>query len=187
MFAKETNVNVSKNLTIYDMYLLKNEMTTFGYLSILDRIWNKVVENRARGIETRVYIDEFQVIINPSQPEILRVQASEIYSRIRKYLGCPTFMTQSAETMLSTMEGRSILFNSDFLILLEQKGEVLDALVDRFKLTEKEAMYLQNNRVGTGLIIAGGQIIPFSNLIPKETKLFELMNTSRKNENQLTA
>ncbi|MGM0322414.1 hypothetical protein IGI82_003614 [Enterococcus sp. AZ067] len=187
MFAKETNVNVAKNLTIYDMYLLKNEMTTFGYLSILDRIWNKVVENRARGIETRVYIDEFQVMINPSQPEILRVQASEIYSRIRKYYGCPTFMTQSAETMLSTMEGRSILFNSDFLILLEQKGEVLDALVDRFKLTEKEAMYLQNNRVGTGLIIAGGQIIPFSNLIPKETKLFELMNTSRKNENQLTA
>nr|WP_230322393.1 DUF87 domain-containing protein [Enterococcus gallinarum] len=180
MFAKKTNVNVSKNLTIYDMYLLKNEMTTFGYLSILDRIWNKVVENRARGIETLVYIDEFQVIISPSQPEILRVQASEIYSRIRKYKGCPTFMTQSAETMLSTREGRSILFNSDFLILLEQKGEVLDALIERFKLTEKEAMYLQNNKVGTGLIIAGGQIIPFSNLIPKNTNLYRLMDTSNK-------
>lgn len=180
MFAKKTNVNVSKNLTIYDMYLLKNEMTTFGYLSILDRIWNKVVENRARGIETMVYIDEFQVIISPSQPEVLRVQASEIYSRIRKYKGCPTFMTQSAETMLSTREGRSILFNSDFLILLEQKGEVLDALIERFKLTEKEAMYLQNNKVGTGLIIAGGQIIPFSNLIPKNTNLYRLMDTSNK-------
>lgn len=178
MFAKRTNVNLSKNLIIYDMYLLKNEMATFGYLSILDRIWNKVVENRAKGIETRVYIDEFQVIINPSQPEVLRVQAAEIYSRIRKYNGCPTFMTQSAETMLSTLEGRSILFNSDFLILLEQKGEVLDALIERFKLTEKEAMYLENNKVGTGLIIAGGQVIPFSNLIPKDTKLFELMNTS---------
>lgn len=178
MFAKKTNVNLSKNLVIYDMYLLKNEMATFGYLSILDRIWNKVVENRAKGIETRVYIDEFQVIINPSQPEVLRVQAAEIYSRIRKYKGCPTFMTQSAETMISTLEGRSILFNSDFLILLEQKGEVLDALIKRFKLTEKEAMYLENNKVGTGLIIAGGQVIPFSNLIPKDTKLFELMNTS---------
>lgn len=178
MFAKETTVNTSKNLMIYDMYLLKNQMATFGYLAILDRIWNKVVENRAKGIETRVYIDEFQVIINQSQPEILRVQAAEIYSRIRKYKGCPTFMTQSAETMLLTPEGRSILFNSDFLILLEQKGEVLDALVERFKLTEKESLYLENNKVGTGLIIAGGQVIPFSNLIPKDTKLFELMNTS---------
>lgn len=178
MFAKETTVNTKTNFTIYDMYLLKNEMATFGYLAILDRVWNKVVENRARGIETRVYIDEFQVIINPSQPEVLRTQAAEIYARIRKYLGCPTFMTQSAETMLSTMEGRSIMFNSDFLILLEQKGEVLDALVQRFKLTEKEASYLQNNKVGTGLIIAGGQIIPFSNLIPEDTKLFELMDTS---------
>lgn len=178
MFAKETNVNTNSYLTIYDMYLLKNEMATFGYLAILDRIWNKVVENRAKGIETLVYIDEFQVIINPSQPEILRVQAAEIYSRIRKYKGCPTFMTQSAETMLSTMEGRSILFNSDFLILLEQKGEVLDALIQRFKLTEKEALYLQNTKVGTGLIIAGGQVIPFSNLIPQNTKLFELMDTS---------
>lgn len=178
MFAKETTVNVKTNFTVYDMYLLKNEMATFGYLAILDCVWNKVVENRARGIETRVYIDEFQVIINPSQPEVLRTQAAEIYARIRKYLGCPTFMTQSAETMLSTMEGRSIMFNSDFLILLEQKGEVLDALIKRFKLTEKEANYLQNNRVGTGLIIAGGQVIPFSNLIPEDTKLFELMDTS---------
>ncbi|EPH88377.1 hypothetical protein D922_03997 [Enterococcus faecalis 06-MB-DW-09] len=178
MFAKETNVNTSKNFMIYDMYLLKNQMATFGYLAVLDRIWNKVVENRAKGIETRVYIDEFQVIINQSQPEILRVQAAEIYSRIRKYKGCPTFMTQSAETMLLTPEGRSILFNSNFLILLEQKGEVLEALIERFKLTEKEALYLENNKPGTGLIIAGGQIIPFSNLIPKGTKLFELMNTS---------
>ena len=178
MFAKESTINVNSNFTIYDMYLLKNEMATFGYLAILDRVWNKVVENRARGIETRVYIDEFQVIINPSQPEVLRTQAAEIYSRIRKYKGCPTFMTQSAETMLSTMEGRSIMFNSDFLILLEQKGEVLDALVERFKLTEKEANYLQKNKAGTGLIIAGGQVIPFSNLIPKNTKLFELMDTS---------
>lgn len=178
MFAKETNVNLHTNFTIYDMYLLKNEMATFGYLAILDRIWNKVAENRARGIETSVYIDEFQVIINPTQPEVLRVQAAEIYSRIRKYKGCPTFMTQSAETMISTLEGRSILFNSDFLILLEQKGEVLDALQQRFKLTEKETAYLQNNKVGTGLIIAGNQIIPFSNLIPENTELFRLMDTS---------
>lgn len=181
MFAKATNVNVNSNLTIYDMYLLKNEMKTFGYLAILDRVWNKVVENRAKGIETYVYIDEFQVIINPTQPTILREQAAEIYARIRKYRGCPTFMTQSAETMLSTLEGRSILFNSDFLVLLEQKGEVLEALVERFKLTEKQAMYLENTKVGTGLIIAGGQIIPFSNKIPEDTKLFELMDTSYAN------
>ncbi|EHB5047263.1 DUF87 domain-containing protein [Enterococcus faecalis] len=181
MFAKATNVNVNSNLIIYDMYLLKNEMKTFGYLAILDRVWNKVVENRAKGIETYVYIDEFQVIINPTQPTILREQAAEIYARIRKYRGCPTFMTQSAETMLSTLEGRSILFNSDFLVLLEQKGEVLEALVERFKLTEKQAMYLENTKVGTGLIIAGGQIIPFSNKIPEDTKLFELMDTSYAN------
>ncbi|ARV05012.1 VirB4-like conjugal transfer ATPase, CD1110 family [Enterococcus faecalis] len=181
MFAKATNVNVNSNLTIYDMYLLKNEMKTFGYLAILDRVWNKVVENRAKGIETYVYIDEFQVIINPTQPTILREQAAEIYARIRKYRGCPTFMTQSAETMLSTLEGRSILFNSEFLVLLEQKGEVLEALIERFKLTEKQAMYLENTKVGSGLIIAGGEIIPFSNKIPEDTKLFELMDTSYAN------
>ncbi len=181
MFAKATNVNVHSNLTIYDMYLLKNEMKTFGYLAILDRVWNKVVENRAKGIETYVYIDEFQVIINPNQPTILREQAAEIYARIRKYRGCPTFMTQSAETMLSTLEGRSILFNSEFLVLLEQKGEVLEALIERFKLTEKQAMYLENTKVGSGLIIAGGQIIPFYNKIPEDTKLFELMDTSYAN------
>ena len=83
--------------------------------------------------------------------------------------------------MLSTLEGRSILFNSEFLVLLEQKGEVLEALIERFKLTEKQAMYLENTKVGSGLIIAGGQIIPFYNKIPEDTKLFELMDTSYAN------
>jgi hypothetical protein len=30
---------------------------------------------------------------------------------------------------------------------------------------------------GTGLIYAGGNIVPFENHIPEDTKLFELMNT----------
>ena len=58
---------------------------------------------------------------------------------------------------------------------------MLEALIERFKLTEKQAMYLENTKVGSGLIIAGGEIIPFSNKIPEDTKLFELMDTSYAN------
>lgn len=180
MFAKPTNVNTDSRLTIYDMHSLKNEMSVLGYMVILDRVWNKVAANKRKGITTRVYIDEFQIIMNPSQNELLRTKAADIYSRIRKYGGIPTFMTQSAETMLSTEQGRSILFNSDFLILLEQKLDVYKSIVDKYELTPKQASYLKNPGKGKGLIIAGGKVIPFNNTIPTGTKLFEIMDTKVK-------
>ncbi|MGV8956305.1 VirB4-like conjugal transfer ATPase, CD1110 family [Lactococcus lactis] len=180
MFAKPTNVNTDCRLTIYDMHALKNEMSVLGYMVILDRVWNKVAANKRKGITTRVYFDEFQIIMTPSQNELLRTKAADIYSRIRKYGGIPTFMTQSAETMLSTEQGRSILFNSDFLILLEQKLDVYKAIVDKYELTPKQASYLKNPGKGKGLIIAGGKVIPFNNTIPSDTKLYKIMDTKVK-------
>lgn len=177
MFARKTNVDVDNRVTIYDMHNLKNEMSTFGYMVILDRIWQKVVSNNKKGITTWVYFDEFQIIMNPAQQESLRVQASDIYARIRKYNGIPTFMTQSAETMLSTYEGRTIMFNSAFLILLEQQGEVLDTIAQQLKLNTKQLGYLENPGVGKGLMKAGSNIIPFSNKIPDNTLLYKLMDT----------
>ncbi|WP_407351007.1 hypothetical protein [Lactococcus garvieae] len=150
----------------------------------MDKIWNKVVENRRKGVVTWVYIDEFQILINPNQIQQLREAASNIYARIRKYGGNPTFMTQSAETMAATLEGRNIMFNSDFLILLQQKGGVLKALNEEFNLTEKQSSYLSSPAAGAGLIIVGSNIIPFSNKIPKQTALFKLMDTKVKNDRQ---
>lgn len=187
MFAKNTNVDLNSRLTIYDTNSLKNEMAVFGYMVILDKIWNKVVENRRKGIVTWVYIDEFQILINPNQIQQLREAASNIYARIRKYGGNPTFMTQSAETMAATLEGRNIMFNSDFLILLQQKSGVLKALIEEFNLTDKQASYLSSPAAGAGLIIAGSNIIPFSNKIPKQTALFKLMDTKVNNDRQTSA
>lgn len=178
MFAKKTNIEQNSRVTIYDMHSLKNEMSSFGYMVILDRIWQRVVENNKKDVTTWVYFDEFQIIMNPSQEQQLRVQASDIYARIRKYNGVPTFMTQTAETMMSTIEGRSIMFNSAFLILLEQQGEVLKSLIQEFNLTPRQASYLRNPGVGKGLIIAGGQVIPFSNKIPDNTTLYKIMDTA---------
>lgn len=177
MFAKETNIDISNRLTVYDMHNLKNEMSSFGYMVILDRIWQKVVSNKRKNVTTWIYFDEFQTIMNPAQIELLRAQAADIYARIRKYNGIPTFMTQSAETMLSTYEGRTILFNSAFLILLKQQGKVIKEISRELELNEKQASYMKDAGVGKGLMIAGADVIPFSNKIPDDTLLYKMMDT----------
>ncbi|GAB2022653.1 ATPase AAA [Pseudolactococcus yaeyamensis] len=177
MFAKPTNVNLNSRFTIYNIRNLGAEFKSFGFVVLMDRIWNKVVENRAKGIVTWIYFDEFQIVLNPNQMPVLREKAADLYARVRKYGAFPTFMTQSAETVVSTPEGRSIFFNSDFMILLQQKLSVYDLLVEAHKLTPKQASYLRRPPLGGGLIVAGNAIVPFSNIIPKHTELFRIMNT----------
>jgi hypothetical protein len=178
MFAGETNINLKKRLTVYDIYNLKNKFKPFGFMTVLDRIWNKVVENKLKGITTWVYLDEFHLLIDSNQVPVLRQKAEEIWSRIRKYGGLPTFMTQSTERMLQTPEGRSVFLNSDVLILLRhKKKDVRQLLVKEFGLTEKQENYLKTAPKGGGVIVAGSSAIPFSNTIPANTQLYKLMNT----------
>ncbi|MCO7181330.1 MULTISPECIES: VirB4-like conjugal transfer ATPase, CD1110 family [Lactococcus] len=175
-FSKKTTKESTGRFTVYDINALQNKYKDFGYIAILDIVWNKVVENKKKGITTWVYFDEFQVIMSPGQGEILREKAANIYARIRKYGGLPTFMTQSAEIMMSTPQGRAILFNSAFLVLLENSG-VVDELASHYKLSEDQASYLESGIAGEGLIIAGKAVLPFSNIIPEDTRLYKLLDT----------
>ncbi len=177
MFAKPTNVNLDSRFTIYNIKNLGSEFKSFGFVVLMDKIWNKVAENKSKGIMTWIYFDEFQVIMNPNQSTILRETASNLYARIRKYGSIPTFMTQSAETLLATPEGRSIFLNTNFMILLQQKSGVYDMLVEEYKLTPKQASYLRNPPLGGGLIVANHAIVPFANIIPEDTELFRITNT----------
>ncbi|WP_143069096.1 VirB4-like conjugal transfer ATPase, CD1110 family [Lactococcus garvieae] len=178
MFSGTTNINLKNRFTIYDIYNLKNKFKPFGFMTVLDRIWNKVVENKLKGITTWVYLDEFHLLIDSNQVPVLRQKAEEIWARIRKYGGFPTFMTQSTERMLQTPEGRSVFLNSDVLILLRhKKKDVRKLLVQEFGLTEKQENYLRTAPKGGGVIVAGSSAIPFSNTIPSYTQLYALMNT----------
>ena len=75
-------------------------------------------------------------------------------------------------------EGRKLVSNSEFMILLKHKKSDLLALSRAITLTPTLTRYIEKPKAkGTGLIVAGQVVVPFENPIPKNTRLFELIAT----------
>lgn len=82
------------------------------------------------------------------------------------------------ETLLSRKEGRNLLYNSEFLVLLKQKKTTIPYLLQTINLTDALVRYIEKPKaIGTGLIIAGTTTVPFENPIPEDTELFRLVAT----------
>lgn len=177
LFAHKTTVDLSNRFIVFNTKNIQHKFKAFALMVLMDKIWNRVVENRAKGITTWFYADEIHTLLSPNQPKEVREVFASLWARIRKYGGNPTGISQSAETILATDEGTTIFFNSAFMVLLQQQAEVRDVLVDSLRLTPEQAQYLDTPGVGEGLIVAGSTVVPFGNFISKNTKLFELLNT----------
>ena len=103
---------------------------------------------------------------------------TNMYARIRKYGSIPTGITQSVETLLDRKEGRNLLYNSEFIVLLKQKKTTIPYLLKTINLTDALIRYVEKPKAkGTGLIIAGEIAVPFENPIPENTELFRLVAT----------
>lgn len=177
MFSHETDVDLNSRFIVYNINQLKNKFKPFGFMAVEEKIWQRVVENKAKGITTWVYFDEIQVLLTGSASELSRERFQDLWARIRKYGGNPTGITQSIETVLATDEGRSMFFNSEFLVLLKQKASAYDMICKLENLTDQQARFLKNPNKGGGLIVAGNSIVPFENHIPSDTELFKIMET----------
>jgi len=57
-FAKQTNVNTDNRLICYDILELGEQLRAIGMLVILDNIINRITDNRRRGRQTFIFIDE---------------------------------------------------------------------------------------------------------------------------------
>lgn len=141
---------------------------------IQDYIWQHVVDHKDEFV-TRVYFDEMQ---NQFETDDQAAFFSKMYARIRKYGSIPTGITQNVETLLSRKEGRNLLYNSEFLVLLKQKKTTIPYLLQTINLTDALVRYIEKPKaIGTGLIIAGTTTVPFENPIPEDTELFRLVAT----------
>lgn len=177
MFSHETDVDLNSRFVVYNINQLKNKFKPFGFMAVEEKIWQRVVENKAKGVTTWVYFDEIQVLLTGSASELSRERFQDLWARIRKYGGNPTGITQSIETVLATDEGRSMFFNSEFLVLLKQKASAYEMICKLENLTEQQSRFLKNPNKGGGLIVAGSSIVPFENHIPSDTELFKIMET----------
>lgn len=174
IFAHPTNVNMNNRFIIFNLKHLSGKLKPFALLVIQDYIWNQVVNNQGKRI-TWLYFDELQLYF---KNHLQATFFTNLYSRIRKYGSIPTGITQNPETVLSTEEGRKLVGNSEFLVLLKLKETDLEALAQIKSLTPSlERFVLRPKAKGTGVLVAGDVAVPFENPIPKDTKLYQLVAT----------
>ena len=173
-FAKPTNVDRDQRLTLFDISLLGQDMSTFGMLVVLEEVWSRVVRNRAAGRVTWLYVDEFHVLF---ANDYAASYFQSIFKRARKYGLYPTGLTQNIEELLMNERARLMLANSDVLALLNQKETDARALQQLFGFSDQEASYFRNVASGHGLFKMGTATIPFDSRIPEHLNMYRLFTT----------
>lgn len=174
IFAHETNIDLDADFLVFNIKKLDERMKPFAMKVILDQIWKKVVENQGKVV-SRLYFDELQINF---ETEASATWFMNLWARIRKYGAIPTGITQNVSTLLSNLSGQKMISNSEFIVLLRQKPVDLAHLEKMLSIPPKLLKYISGAvKQGTGLIYANSSAVPFDNPIPKDTKLFDIMNT----------
>lgn len=175
-FNNRTNVEVENRLISYDIKDLTGILKTQAMLLVLDNVWNRLSANRDKGVPTWIYIDEIHVLFRDSYClSFIR----DLYKRARKYGGVLTGITQNVEDLLRDDDCRTMLSNSEFLMLLKQSPADSIKLQETLHFTDSELIYVNNIGAGEGLMVLGGKDkIPFYDRFPKDTGLYKAMSTS---------
>ncbi|WP_242359021.1 VirB4-like conjugal transfer ATPase, CD1110 family [Lactococcus petauri] len=174
IFAHETNIDLNARGILFNIKNLDERMRPFAMKVILDQIWKQVVAGQNK-VTTNLFFDELQLNFDTKDNA---AWFTKLWSRVRKYGTVTTGITQNISVLLSSEEGRRMISNSDFITLLRQKPVDLQDLNAIVKIKPTLLKYVSEKAPqGSGLIYAGGTIVPFENFIPKATELFEIMNT----------
>ena len=175
-FDNQTNVNTKSRFIAYDIRDLNGNLKTQSMLLILDYIWNRLSENRDKGRKTNIYFDEAHLLF---QDEYSLDYLRMLWKRARKYGGVLTGITQNVEDLLKDDKSRSMLSNSEFLVLLKQNPTDAAKLQDILHFTDSEIQYVNDTPAGHGILVLGGKTkIPFYDEFPKDTKLYSMMTTN---------
>lgn len=173
-FAKQTNVNTRSRFICYDIHELGKQLMSIGMLIVLDSIFNRMIENRAKKRKTYIFIDEIYMLF---QHEYSANFLFSLWKRVRKYGAFITGITQNLEDMLQSHTARTMLANSEFVVMLNQAATDREKLADLMGMSDLQLSYITNAEAGHGLAKIGGALIPFFNHFPRESQLYSLMST----------
>ena len=173
-FAKPTNVDTDAQILCYDIRDLGKQLLPVGMLVVLDSIFNRVIRNSQLGRNTWVYVDEIYILF---QHEYSANFLFTLWKRVRKYGACCTGITQNLDDLLQSHTARTMLANSEFLVMLNQAATDRTELAQLLNISDNQLSFITNVDSGRGLIKCGSTIVPFVNSFPKNTRLYKLMTT----------
>ena len=173
-FAGETNVDTKNRLICYDIHDLGRALMPIGMLVVLDNILNRITANKARGRKTYIFIDEIYLLF---KHEYSANFLFTLWKRVRKYGAFITGITQNVEDLLQSHTARTMLANSELVVMLNQAATDREELASLMGISDLQMGYITNVDAGHGLVKIGGALVPFVNKVPKDTKLYALMTT----------
>ncbi len=181
-FAKPTNVDVNNRLICYDILDLGKQLLPIGMLVVLDSILNRITQNRAKGKNTFIIIDEIYLLF---QHEYSANFLFTLWKRVRKYGAFCTGITQNVDDLLQSHTARTMLANSEFIVMLNQASTDRIELAKLLNISDLQLSYITNVDAGNGLIKVGSSLVPFTDQFPRNTKLYNLMTTKPGEQTQI--
>jgi hypothetical protein len=173
-FAKPTNVDVNNRLICYDILDLGKQLLPIGMLVVLDSILNRITQNRVKGKNTFIIIDEIYLLF---QHEYSANFLFTLWKRVRKYGAFCTGITQNVDDLLQSHTARTMLANSEFIVMLNQASTDRMELARLLNISDMQLSYITNVDAGNGLIKVGSSLVPFTDQFPRNTRLYRLMTT----------
>ena len=174
VFAHPTNVNTQSRIVVYDILNLGSQLKTMGLLVITDAMINRVSENWKQGKRTHIFIDEFHVVFENEHSGNF---FSSAWRRFRKRNAYPTGITQNVEYLLESITARTMLSNSEFIVMNNQAASDRAELAKLLNISSEQLEYVTNAEAGSGLMRIGNAIVPFINKFNANTSLYRLMTT----------
>ena len=173
-FAKHTNVDTHSRLICYDILDLGKQLQPIGMLVVLDSILNRITQNRAKGRNTFIFIDEIYLLF---QHEYSANFLFTLWKRVRKYGAYCTGITQNVDDLLQSHTARTMLANSEFIIMLNQASTDRLELAKLLNISDLQMSYITNVGAGQRLLKVGSSLVPFVNKFQRNTELYKLMTT----------
>ena len=131
-------------------------------------------DTQAKLRNIRSIIDEIYLLF---QHEYSANFLFTLWKRVRKYGAYCTGITQNVDDLLQSHTARTMLANSEFLIMLNQASTDRLRLAELVNISDMQMSYITNVEAGRGLMKVGSALVPFFNKFPKHTKLYKLMTT----------
>ena len=174
IFAHETNVDIKNRIISYDIHDLSEDLKQPGFVTITDAMLNRVNFNWAQGKKTHVIVDEFHIAYENEYSGNFFTSA---WRQFRKRNASPVAITQNVDYLLDSPQARSMLSNSEFIVMLNQAENDQERLSELLNISPEQMRYVNGSEAGCGLLRYGNALIPFINKFPMDTELYKLITT----------
>ena len=144
-----TNVPLDKQLVVFSIRDMEEELKPIAMYLVLNYIWSKVRTERKKRI---LAVDEAWLLLKYEAGGLFLFN---IAKRARKYYLGLTTISQDVADFLNSQYGKAIVTNSSIQVLLKQSPATIELVQNTFHLTDSEKFYLLEATIGHGLFFAG--------------------------------